>query len=134
MKNTQKTNIRITMNARSLSTLFITLGIMFLAFTSVKAQDQQTTPSFSSGPFDFMFNALAGYQKVDIAGQGFGAQQTPAEERYEEALNLQSGLTIGSLNLFGERRRNADGTPVDAGLFDELYVNADGIGQPFTNA
>src|ERR1017187_2341315 len=103
MKNTQKNNIRIATNARSLATLFITLAIMILGTTSVKAQDQQTTPGFSSGPYDFMFNVLAGYQNVTIAGQN-GAQQTPAEERYEEALNLQTGLTIGSLNLYGERK------------------------------
>jgi len=133
MKNTNITTTR-TVNAGRISALLLaTLVLMLAASTNVRAQEETMPPSFTSGPYQFNFGLNAGYRNVDITGQN-GTSTTWAEERYYEALNLRSGVTVNSFSLFGERMRDASGNPIQSGLFDELYLNADGIGDPFMNA
>jgi hypothetical protein len=133
MKNTNITTTR-TANAGRISALLLaTIGMLFFVSSTVRAQEESMPPSFTSGPYQFNFGLNAGYRNVDITGQN-GSSTTWAEERYYEALNLRSGLTVNTFSLYGERMRDASGNPVQSGLFDELYLNADGIGDPFTNA
>lgn len=103
------------------------LALLAFATTTVFAQDDQ--PSFEAGPYIWNLGLSAGFLSTTTAQPSGSANPNDywAQERYYEAMNYRTGIKINSLNLYGERNGKS-------GFFDELYVNADGLGDPYTTA
>jgi hypothetical protein len=76
---------------------------------------------------NYLFNLglTAGYRSATLTNAD-GTVDPWAEKRYNEAFNLQKGINLNSFNLYGQKT----GTQ---GFFDELFVNASGINDPFTS-
>jgi hypothetical protein len=123
---------KTTTNQQHASWRILAIVIVLLLTGSVAmAQDGE---GFTSGPYDFNFGLLAGYRATTTTGLSADAANNFTEiddywsqQRYYEAMNYRSGLIVKSLNLSGERK-GAEG------FFDQMYLTADGIGDPFTTA
>lgn len=104
-----------------------TLAMLLSTNVNVHAQDEQ--PNFQAGPYLFNFGLSAGFLSTTTAQPSGSANPNDywAQERYYEAMNYRTGIKINSLNLYGEKSGKE-------GFFDELYVNADGLGDPYTTA
>ena len=104
----------------------LTLAILLTGLLSARvslAQDK-TPPVVGGGDYIFSGGLTAGYRSATITNTD-GTVDTFATNRYNESFNLQKGVVLNSLNLFGEKR----GTE---GFFDEMYVTASGINDPVT--
>ncbi|MDP4198619.1 MAG: hypothetical protein Q8922_00215 [Bacteroidota bacterium] len=105
-----------------------TLVVLLLTASSVRAQKPPviTPPSegIDAGNYVFNFGLTAGYRSATLT-DAEGNANPFAEARYNESYNLQKGINLNSFNLYGERK-GAEG------FFDELYVTASGINDPFT--
>lgn len=100
--------------------VFLSLG------DSAQAQDER--PSFEAGPYIFNLGLMAGYRNITTEAYGANPSDYWSEQRFYEGYgNYRSGLTLTSFNLYGEKSGKE-------GFFDQLFVNADGIGDPFTSA
>lgn len=106
------------------------LLVVFCASTTIIprafAQDEKM-PGVMMGDYKFSGDLTLGYRSVSTGGLD-GRSDFWAERRYDEAYNYRSGVRLTNINLFGERQPGAKG------VFDELYLTANGIGDPFTNA
>ncbi len=110
------------LTALSLRAIALLLTTILCATVSM-AQDGKTPPS-GDGTYIFSGGLTAGYRSASLTNAD-GSVDTFATARYNEAYNLQKGVILNSINLFGEKR----GTE---GFFDEMYLNASGINDPFT--
>jgi hypothetical protein len=106
--------------------------VLMITGTAAMAQDGE---GFSSGPYQFNFGLLAGYRATSTSGWSADPANNLAEisdywsqQRYYEAMNYRNGLIVKSLNLFGEKTQGAEG------FFDQMFLTADGIGDPYTSA
>ncbi len=109
-----------------IAALTLMLGSLLLMTGSVRAQESSegTRPSFESGPYIFNLGLTAGYRNTDVTDFD-GNKSDWATNRYYEAYNQRSGINLNSFDLYGERKGSE-------GFFDELFVTASGINDPFT--
>ncbi|MDP4241595.1 MAG: hypothetical protein Q8921_02535 [Bacteroidota bacterium] len=107
-----------------IATLALTLLFALAVTFPVNAQEGQTTPSFESGPYVFNLGLTAGYRNTDVTDFD-GNKSDWATNRFYEMYNQRSGINLNSFDLYGERK-GADG------FFDEMFVTASGINDPFT--
>ncbi len=105
----------------------IALVAAFLSVASVGYAQENEEPTYQSGPYLFNLGLTAGYRSVTTDAYGGNPNDYWNQQRYYEAMNYRSGINIASFDLFGERV----GT---GGFFDELYLTAFGIGDPYTTA
>lgn len=119
MTRTHSTN-RI-MRAFQLRTMFAVLLLIGFAATS-RAQDK--LEGIDGGDYQFNVGLTAGYRSSTLTNAD-GSLDPWAEKRYNEAFNLQKGIHLNSFDIYGQKK----GTE---GFFDELFVTADGINDPFT--
>src|ERR1044071_3620107 len=105
----------------SLAAVLFGLFLMLLLVQVGHAQSgEQKT---SAGPYDFKVGLTAGYRTSTITDFD-GNTDKWAENRFFEAQNLRTGILLNSFDLYGERVGSE-------GFFDELFVTADGIYDPF---
>jgi len=102
----------------------LAVSSLLLMASGVHAQTEGVRPSFEAGAYTFNLGLTAGYRTADITDFD-GTENSWATNRYYEAYNLRKGINLNSFNLFGERHG-------DEGFFDELYINAYGLNDPFT--
>jgi len=100
--------------------------VMLICTDRLYAQDESQLGT-QAGPYIFNGGLTAGYRNVTTDPYGGNPSSYWDQQRYYEAMNYRTGLVISSFNLFGERVGKG-------GFFDELYLNADGIGDPYTSA
>ncbi len=112
-------------SAAILSTLVI-VGISARFAPSLKAQENPL-PGITVGDYQFSGSLLVGYRLTNTNGLD-GRSDLWAAQRYYEAYNLRSGIRLSDVNLYGEQLAGRQGA------FDEMYLTASGIGDPFTNA
>src|ERR1051325_1661074 len=100
--------------------------VLFILLVLVRVGHAQSTEqrSGNAGPYDFKLGLTAGYRSSTITDFD-GNQSDWAKNRFYEAQNLRSGIQLNSFDLYGERTGSE-------GFFDELFVTADGINDPFT--
>lgn len=102
--------------------------VIMLVCTDLRVQAQDDAPpSFQAGPYLFNFGLTAGFRSTTTSAYGGNPSDYWSRQRYYEAMNYRTGLNISSVNLFGERVGKD-------GIFDEMYLYADGIGDPYTAA
>src|ERR1035438_4906696 len=104
----------------------VLLLVMFLCAASASAQGGKLTPQpgLDAGNYIFNLGLTAGYRTASLTNAD-GTIDTFATARYDEAYNLQKGVLLNSLYLYGEKKGSE-------GFFDEMYLNASGINDPFT--
>lgn len=105
---------------------FSVLAMLVCFNISAQAQDD-SKPSYQSGPYVFNFGLTAGYRNISTAAYGGNPSDYWSQQRYYEAMNYRSGINITSFDLYGERTGSS-------GFFDELFLTAFGIGDPYTSA
>lgn len=98
------------------------------AFVSQVSSQDKEMPGITIGDYRYSGDLTLGYRTLNLSGLD-GRSDFWAERRYYEAYNFRSGVRLTDINLFGERQQGTQ-----AGLFDELYLKASGIGDPYTNA
>lgn len=97
--------------------------VLAIGFYSAKAQDG--VHWYDMGGYHFNGGFSVGYRNTGISSTD-GSTDYYANQRYYEAYNLRNGISVTDLNLYGESKdRN--------GFFDELYLNASGINDPYTS-
>ncbi len=109
------------------------LALLLLAcvgtiFVPQAASQDKEMPGITMGDYHYTGDLTLGYRTLNLSGLD-GRSDFWAERRYYEAYNFRSGVRLTDINLFGERQQGTQ-----AGLFDELYLKASGIGDPYTNA
>jgi hypothetical protein len=116
---------------KTITNISLRLALIIIAAFSLTqsiAYAQETPePSYQSGPYLFNLGLTAGYRYVTTDAYGGNPSDYWNQQRYYEALNYRTGINITSFDLYGERTGNG-------GFFDELFLTAFGIGDPYTSA
>src|ERR1035437_10181202 len=112
---------------RGVLTLAILLTGLLTASLSVAQNGTTpsvTTPGVDAGNYIFSGSLTAGDRSATITNTD-GTVDTFATNRYNESYNLQKGVLLNSLNLYGEKKGKE-------GFFDELFLTANGINDAVT--
>ncbi|MFA6572511.1 MAG: hypothetical protein WCT77_14880, partial [Bacteroidota bacterium] len=110
---------------------FAILTIFILNIGSLIA-DGNTPGSVDMGAYTITSGISLDYQGTSINGIDIngtnGRSDYYAKERYYEAYNYRNGVIVSDIHLFADRKKD------QSGFFDELYLNASGINDAYTNA
>jgi hypothetical protein len=105
---------------------FCFFTVLILNFIPATAQD--ISPNvYEMGAYNITSGISLDYRGTSVNGID-GRSDFYAKERYYEAFNYRSGLIVSDIHLFADRKKD------QSGLFDEMYLNASGINDAYTNA
>ncbi|MDP4237017.1 MAG: hypothetical protein Q8919_11275 [Bacteroidota bacterium] len=125
MKNNNQSS-RLTISIRTTLAVLATFAALAVTGTPVLAQDETT----GSDTYDWNLGFSAGYLSGMESQPGGSSNPSDywAQQRYYEAMNYRNGLRLNSFSLFGES------TGKKEAFMDQLMLNVDGIGDPYTTA
>ncbi|MFY7998958.1 MAG: hypothetical protein ACOVSW_10215 [Candidatus Kapaibacteriota bacterium] len=113
--------------ARRIIAFFFVITPLLCGLSSNQSYAQEKESGVMVGDYRVSGDLTLGYRSLSVGGVD-GRSDVWALRRYYEAYNFREGIRLTDLNLFAERRRESA-----SGLFDELYLTASGVGDPYTS-
>lgn len=102
--------------------------VLVLSITDVVRSQETPPPGLNAGPYQFNMGMMVGYRSINTDAYGANPSDYWAQQRYWETGNYRgNGILLKSFNLYGE-------STGDQGFFDQMMLNVDGLGDPFTTA